>query len=108
MTLPELSESASPEFTDAASCRAWLEHLPLSNVATAQAQISRQLREFNRFPVSATQRLAVLEALREAVNFVQIEQARRFKHGQALRRRDGKAVELAQLAANLRLRRGNV
>ena len=80
MTLPELSESASPDFTDAASCRAWLEHLPLSNVATAQAQMTRQLREFNRFPVSATQRLGVLEALREAVNFVQIEQARRFSN----------------------------
>jgi hypothetical protein len=80
MTLPELSESASPEFTDAASSRAWLEHLPLANVATAQAQITRQLREFNRFPVSATQRLSVLEALREAVNFVQIEQARRFSN----------------------------
>jgi hypothetical protein len=80
MTLPELSESASPEFTDAASCRAWLEHLPLSNVAAAQAQIARQLGEFNRAPVSATQRLAVLEALREAVNFVQIEQARRFSN----------------------------
>src|SRR3954471_20740616 len=80
MTLPELSESASPEFTDAASCRAWLEHLPLSNVAAAQAQIARELRELNRFPVSATQRLSVLEALREAVNFVQIEQARRFSN----------------------------
>jgi hypothetical protein len=80
MTLPELSESASPEFTDAATCRAWLEHLPLSNVAAAQAQIARQLRELNRFPVSATQRLGVLEALREAVNFVQIEQARRFSN----------------------------
>src|SRR4051794_2115196 len=80
MTLPELSESASPEFTDAASCRAWLEHLPLSNVAAAQAQIARELRELNRFPVSAAQRLSVLEALREAVNFVQIEQARRFSN----------------------------
>src|ERR1051325_390963 len=78
MTLAELSESASPEFTDAASCRAWLEHVPLANVAAAQAEFLRELREFNRFPTSATQRLAVLEALREAVNFVQIEQARRF------------------------------
>ena len=27
MKLPELSESASPEFTDAATCKAWLEHV---------------------------------------------------------------------------------
>src|SRR3954454_20559765 len=94
MTLPELSESASPEFTDAASCRAWLEHFPLANVATAQAQIARQLREFNRLPVSATQRLSVLEALREAVNFVQIEQARRFSN-RALPMSEAEAVAFA-------------
>ena len=33
MKLPELSESASPEFSDAATCKAWLEHVPLANVA---------------------------------------------------------------------------
>src|SRR5919198_5625422 len=80
MRLPELSAAASPEFTDAASCRAWLEHVPLANVAAAQAQLSRELREFNRLPIGATQRLGVMEALREAVSFVQIEQARRFSN----------------------------
>src|SRR5712692_4122080 len=78
MKLPELSESASPEFTDAATCKAWLEHVPLANVATAQGELLDQLGEFNRFPAAAAQRLAVMEALREAVNFVQIEQAKRF------------------------------
>jgi cyclic-di-GMP-binding protein len=78
MKLPELSESASPEFTDAATCKAWLEHVPLANVAAAQGELLSQLEEFNRFPTTAAQRLAVLEALREAVNFVQIEQAKRF------------------------------
>src|ERR671922_1699516 len=80
MKLPELSESASPEFTDAASCKTWLEHIPLANVAAAQTELANQLAEFNRFPAAAAQRLAVLEALREAVNFVQIEQARRFSN----------------------------
>src|SRR5919108_23188 len=78
MKLPELSESASPEFTDVATCKAWLEHVPLANVATAQAAFLEQLEEFNRFPAAAAPRLAVMEALREAVNFVQIEQAKRF------------------------------
>jgi hypothetical protein len=78
MTLPELSESAAPEFVDAASCKAWLEHVPLANVASAQAELAEQLEEFNRFPVSSAHRLGVLEALREAVHFVQIEQAKRF------------------------------
>src|SRR3954469_17324973 len=78
MKLPELSESASPEFSDAASCKAWLENVPLANVAAAQGELLDQLKEFNRFPVAASQRLAVLDALREAVHFVQIEQAKRF------------------------------
>src|SRR5258707_14778407 len=78
MKLPELSEDASPEFTDAATCKAWLEHVPLANVAAAQSELLEQLEEFNRFPAAASQRLGVMEALREAVNFVQIEQAKRF------------------------------
>ncbi len=78
MTLPDLSPEAAPEFADAASCKAWLEHVPLANVATAQYQLLAQAEEFNRFPASAAVRLAVLETLREAVNFVQIEQAKRF------------------------------
>ncbi len=78
MKLPELSESASPEFSDAATCKAWLEHVPLANVAAAQGALLEQLGEFNSFPAAAAQRLAVMEGLREAVNFVQIEQAKRF------------------------------
>jgi len=94
MKLPELSENASPEFTDAASCKAWLEHVPLANVAAAQTQIANQLEEFNRFPAAASQRLAVMEALREAVNFVQIEQARRFAN-RALPMSDTEAAAFA-------------
>src|SRR3954469_9081162 len=99
MKLPELSEAAAPEFSDAATCKAWLEHVPLANVAAAQGgvlggagelkrlsgaaaqgELLGQLEELNRFPVAATQRLAVLETLREAVHFVQIEQSKRFSN----------------------------
>src|SRR6266850_676786 len=76
--LPELSPSAAPEFVDAASCKAWLEHVPLANVGVAQQLLLGQLVELNRLPISAVNRLAVMETLREAVNFVQIEQAKRF------------------------------
>lgn len=78
MSLPELAADAAPEFIDAASCKAWLEHLPLANVPAAQQELLAQIREFNRFPVRATTRLAALEEVREAVNFIQIEQAKRF------------------------------
>jgi cyclic-di-GMP-binding protein len=78
--LPELSASAAPEFVDPASCKAWLEHLPLANVAAAQREILAQLAQFGRLPSAAANRLAVLEALREAVHFVQLEMSRRFAY----------------------------
>lgn len=78
LSLPDLSAEASPEFTDEDSAKAWLENVPLANVIESQRQLLDQITEFNRLPAKATSRLAVLEALREAVNFVQIEQAKRF------------------------------
>src|SRR5436190_3539925 len=78
LQLPDLSPEAAPEFTDAATVKAWLEHVPLANVAAAQHQLLTQLQEFNQYATSAPGRLAALEALREAVQFVEIEQARRF------------------------------
>ncbi len=78
--LPRLASDAHPEFVDAASCKKWLEDLPLANVAQAQRQLLSQLKEFNRFPAPAAKRLATLEAVREAANFVQIEQAKRFSN----------------------------
>ena len=78
MNLPELAAEAAPQFVDAASCKAWLQDVPLANVGAAQDELRRELREYNRFPSSAVKRLEVMEALREAVHFVQIEQAKRF------------------------------
>ena len=72
--LPELNPRAAPQFIDAESCKAWLERVPLANVALAQQDMLAELETFNCFPTSAGNRLAVLEALREAVGFVQIEQ----------------------------------
>ncbi|MGH8749330.1 MAG: hypothetical protein ACREU5_09510, partial [Burkholderiales bacterium] len=78
LELPELVAHASPEFIDESACKGWLENVPLANVATAQRQLYEQISEFNRFPTKALVRLGVMETLREAVNFVQIEQAKRF------------------------------
>lgn len=80
MSLPDLSAEATPEFADAKACKAWLDNVPLANVGVAQDDLLAQLEEFNRFPTAAANRLAVLEVLREAVNFVQIEQAKRFSN----------------------------
>jgi hypothetical protein len=78
--LPEIDPAARPEFTDGASCKAWLENVPLANVSTAQRQLLIQIEELNRHAAPARARLEALEAAREAVNFVQIEQAKRFTH----------------------------
>jgi hypothetical protein len=76
--LPALDPAARPEFSDGASAKAWLEHVPLANVSAAQHQLLIQVEEFNRFAARPEDRFAVLEAVREAVSFVQIEQAKRF------------------------------
>jgi hypothetical protein len=78
LQLPDLSPEAAPEFTDAATATAWLENVPLANVAAAQQQLLAQMQEFNCYGTKAVSRLATLEAVREAVQFVEIEQARRF------------------------------
>ena len=78
MKLPEFSDDAAPEFGTALDCKEWLQTVPLANVAAAQRELIGELEEFNRFPAKPAERLAVMEALREAVHFVQIEQAKRF------------------------------
>ena len=78
MKLPELNPKAAPQFVDAASCKAWLANVPLANVTAAQQDLLAELELFNSFPTSSVNRLAVLETLREAVSFVQMEQAKRF------------------------------
>jgi hypothetical protein len=78
LQLPAVDPAAQPEFADGASAKAWLEHVPLANVSAAQHQLLMQVEEFNRYAAGPEDRFAALEALREAVNFVQIEQAKRF------------------------------
>ena len=78
LDLPKSSPDAAPEFVDAATAKAWLENVPLANVAAAQHQLLVQIEEFNRYASKGISRLATLEALREAVQFVEIEHARRF------------------------------
>lgn len=75
--LPEFSADAHPEFTDQASCIAWLAELPLVNVTPSQVRLLDQLRELNRYNLPDGERLKILEALREPVYFVQAEQIKR-------------------------------
>ena len=76
--LPPLTPDAVPKFVDGVTARAWVSSVPLANVASAQQALLAQLEQFNRCVTRAASRLGGLEALREAVHFVQIEQAKRF------------------------------
>jgi cyclic-di-GMP-binding protein len=78
LPLPEIDPAARPEFTDGSGAKAWLADMPLANVAATQHHLLVQLAALNRCAVDVEDRLAALEVLREAVNFVQIEQAKRF------------------------------
>lgn len=75
--LPEFSADARPEFSDGASCAAWLAELPLVNVAPSQIRLLDQLQELNRFDLPPAERLKVLEVLREPIYFVQAEQIKK-------------------------------
>jgi cyclic-di-GMP-binding protein len=76
--LPLAAPDARPEFRDAAACAAWLQGVPLINVATSHGRLLAQLAELNRCEVAPAERLKILEQLREAVVFVQTEQAKKF------------------------------
>jgi hypothetical protein len=75
--LPEISAEAKPDFTDSASAIAWLDELPLVNVAPSQIRLADQLRQLNRYAMATAERLKVLEAFREPAYFVQAEQIKK-------------------------------
>ncbi|MCC7483771.1 MAG: hypothetical protein IT529_02170 [Burkholderiales bacterium] len=80
------------QFTDSASCRRWLEQLTLTNIQLTQQVLTAQLAALREFAVAPLERLRVLEALRDTVEFVQGESARRYA-GRAL------PLETAELTA---------
>src|SRR5437762_14144494 len=65
--------AASLFFSDARACKAWLNDLPLSNVAQTQATVLDALRVFNREDFDPLERLKCMELLRDKVAFMQGE-----------------------------------
>ncbi|MBI4204798.1 MAG: hypothetical protein HY527_07205 [Betaproteobacteria bacterium] len=66
------------QFSDSASCKRWIEELPLTNVQQTQRVLTAQCAALNAVELSALERLKILEALREPVAFVQTESANRY------------------------------
>jgi len=78
LDLPTISPDAEPEFTDASGCAKWLQTVPLINVGPAHTRLLGQLEELNTCKLAPAERLKILELLREPVNFVQKEHAKKF------------------------------
>jgi len=79
MSLQPLTTPYVPlQFSDSAGCRQWIEQLTLTNVQLTQQVLTSQLASLAVTPMPPVERLKVLEALREAVQFVQGESAKRY------------------------------
>ncbi len=71
LSLEPTDDLADPAFRDAAACTRWLSQLQLTNLSLAQGTLRKQLDELNRCPLRGSERLQILEALRETVALVQ-------------------------------------
>jgi hypothetical protein len=77
LPLEPTDDLARPAFWDVDSCSTWLDQLQLTNIQPAHELLLKQLGEFNRSPMRGFERLQTLELLRETINYVQDNYARR-------------------------------
>jgi hypothetical protein len=82
-TQPFLLGSEHLQFRSGAECRRWLESLPLTNVAVAHAVVARQVSLIAQARLAPIELLTILETLREPVDYLQSELARKYT-GRAL------------------------
>ncbi|MGH8715416.1 MAG: hypothetical protein ACREUI_01570 [Burkholderiales bacterium] len=78
MPLPDIRPGAATELRDAASCKRWVEQLPLTNPAQAHQALTAELKRFLQFKTGSLERLKTLEVLRETVELVQAECAKKY------------------------------
>jgi hypothetical protein len=74
---PPIRADALP-FTDARSCREWLNALPLTNIPQAQTMVLDALRALGPAQADALERLKCLELIRDKIAFLQGEQRARY------------------------------
>ena len=65
-------------FTEARSCKEWLNALPLTNIPQAQALVLDSLRGLNQGDFDALERLKCMELMRDKIAFLQGEQRSRY------------------------------
>ena len=72
------SSSTLLQFNDSISCRRWIDQLTLTNVQLTQRLLTTQLAGLSATNLAPLERLKILETLREPVQFVQGESAKRY------------------------------
>jgi len=76
--LPAPRDDVAPAFSSVQACATWVEALPMSNVATAQAHLRAQIAALPIAGFKPSLLLDIAECLRAAVLQVQAEMARKF------------------------------
>ena len=66
------------QFNDGASCKRWIEALPLTNVESSQLALTQQIALVRQAVLAPAELLRVMEALREPAAYVQHELARKY------------------------------
>jgi hypothetical protein len=79
LTLPlePTDDRAAPAFTTVPDGTRWLNQLQLTNIQLAHSKLLIQVNELNRFAMRASERLVLLEMLRETVEHVQNDYAKK-------------------------------
>ena len=77
-TPPIVRPAGALAYTDARSCREWLNALPLTNIPQAQSLVLESLRALNGAAIEPLERLKCLELYRDKVAFLQGEQRARY------------------------------
>ena len=75
---PPTRPGTGPAFSDAKSCKEWLNGLPLTNIPQAQQFVLDALRAANRGEPGGLERLKCLELMRDKIAFLQGEQRSRY------------------------------
>lgn len=77
-SLNPVGSASGLHFTDSASCKRWVESLPLGNIPQAREILSAELAALRGTELAAIERLRTLETLKDSVAFVQAEFADRY------------------------------
>lgn len=77
---PQASEHhPAPAFMRLADCKRWLATVPITNTALAREQLLQQLERLYHQPLPASERLAMLEFLRDTLHFIHDEWQRPYR-----------------------------